>query len=106
MPFMLAAQAFLIGRQALADEELAQSGKPQVVVMKAVIEGWMGANFVTQGFGPFRPGEQTLLAERERYGERLSLPWRGEDGSRLILRQAGQKFGVKELQYEAPTDRD
>jgi hypothetical protein len=106
MPFMLAAPAFLIGRQALADEELAQSGKPKVIIVKAVIEGWMGADFVTQGFGPFRPGEKTLLAERERYGERLSLPWRGEDGPRLILRQAGQNFGVKGLQYRAPTDRD
>ena len=87
---MLAAHAFLIGRQALADEELAQSGKPQVIIVKAVIEGWMGADFVTQGFRPFRPGEQTLLAERERYGERLSLPWGGEDGPRLICGKPGR----------------
>jgi hypothetical protein len=106
MPFMLAAQAFLIGREALADEELAQSGKPKVIIVKAVIEGWMGADFVTQGFGPFRPGEQTLLAERKRHGESLSLPWRGEDWPRLVLRQAGQNFGVKRFQDKAPTDRD
>ena len=103
---MLAAQAFLIGRETLAYEELVQCGKPQVIIVKTIVEGWMGADFLTQGFGPFRPGEKTLLAERQRHGERLSLPWRGEDGPCLILRQAGQTFGVKGLQDKAPTDRD
>ena len=106
MPFMLAAQAFLIGREALADEELAQGGKPQVIIVKAVVEGWMGADFLSQAFGPFRPGEPTLLAERQRHGERLSLPWRGEDGPRLIPRQAGQNCSVKVGQDKAPTNRD
>ena len=106
MPFVLAAPAFLIGRQALADEELVQSGKPQVIIMKTIVEGRMGADFLSQGLGPFRPGQKTLLAERERHGESLSLPWRGEDGPRLILRQAGQTIGVMAFQDKAPTDRD
>jgi len=105
MPFVLAAPALLLSCQALADEEPVQSGKPQVVVMKTVIERGMGADFLSQGFGPFRPGEKTVLAERKGHGEGLSLPWRGEDGTRLVLRQAGQTSGVMAFQDKAPTDR-
>jgi hypothetical protein len=106
MPFVLAVPALLVGCKALADEEPVQSGKPQVVVMSTVIEGRVGADFLPQGFGPFRPGEKTVLAERKRHGESLSLPWCGEDGPGLILRQAGQNFGVMAFQDKAPTDRD
>jgi hypothetical protein len=106
MPVVLAVPALLGGCQALADEEPVQSGKPQVVIMKTVIEGRVVADFLAQGFGPFRPGEKTPLAERERHGKGLSLPWRGEDGPRLILRQAGQTFGVMAFQDKAPTNRD
>jgi hypothetical protein len=106
MPFVLAAPAFLLCCQALADEEPAQSGKPQVIIVKTIVAGWMGADFLSQGFGPFRPGEKTLFAECKRYGESLSLPWRGEDGPGLILRQAGQTNGVMAFQDKAPTDRD
>ena len=106
MPFMLAAQAFLIGRETLAYEELVQCGKPQVIIVNTIVEDWMVSNFLSQGLGPFRPGDKPLLAKRDRHGESLSLPWRGEDGPRLILRQAGQTIGVMALQDKAPTDRD
>ena len=102
---MLAAPAFLIGRESLANEELVQSSKPQVIIVKTIVEGWMVSNFLCQGLGPFRPGDKTLLAERQHHGEGLGLPGRGEGGARLILRQAGQTFGVMAFQDKTPRDR-
>jgi hypothetical protein len=106
MPFLLALAAFLIGCKALADEEPVQSSKPQVIIVNTIVEGRMGADFLSQGFGPFRPGEKTLFAQRKRHGEGLRLPWGGEDGPRIVLRQARQFFAFKPFQDMAPTDRD
>jgi hypothetical protein len=89
MPFVLAALALVLGGQALAGEQLVQSREPQVIVMKAVIERRMGPDFLSQSFSPFLPGEKAVLAKRKGHGESLGLPWLAEDGTILILRQAG-----------------
>jgi hypothetical protein len=105
MPFVLAAPALFLGCQALADQKPVQSRKPQVVVMMTVIEHGMSADFLRQGLGPFLPGEKAAVAERKGDGEGLGLPGRGEEGTFLVLRQAGQTFGVMAFQDKAPTDR-
>jgi hypothetical protein len=106
MPFVLAVPALFLGCQALADEEPVQSRKPEVIVVKTVIERGTGADFLRQGFGPLFPGEEALVAERKGHGKGLGLPGRGEDGTLLILRQAWQAFSLMALQDRAPTDRD
>jgi hypothetical protein len=106
MPFVLAAPALFLSCQAVADKELVQSREPEVVIVMTVIERRLGSDFLSQGFGPFLPGENAALAKHESHGEGLGLPRRGEDGTRLILRQAGQAAGVMAFQDKAPRDRD
>jgi hypothetical protein len=106
MPFLLALAALLIACKALTDEEPVQSSEPQVVIVNTIVEGRMGADFLSQGFGPFRPGEKTLLAQRKGHGEGLRLPGGGEDGPCIVLRQARQILSLKPFQDTAPTGRD
>jgi hypothetical protein len=106
MPLVLAAPALFLSCQALPDKKLVQSREPEVVIVTTVIERRLGSDFLSQSFGPFPPRKTAVLAKRKSHGEGLGLPRRGEDGTRLILRQARQAAGLMAFQDKAPTDRD